>query len=180
MAYYEALASSAPRKINLTKIDQIGYDLLLVGRNLFCFPLLLDIKFAVLFRQRVLVWRGKRCVCGNHGEVQHARGGRKRQNSLLAFVRESRTLEQVGLHGRVIIELRILCQHPPNLPVSFSISQKVHFYQIVCRRSRSACLCSRTPENQQAVPTACQTATTRAAACQDFCQLRFAERKRNF
>lgn len=70
------------------------------------------------------------------------------KNSLLAFVRESRTLEKVGLHGREIIELRILCQHPPNLPVSFSISQKVHFYQILCRRSRSACLCSRTPENQ--------------------------------
>lgn len=95
MAYYEALASSAPRKINLTKIDQIGYDLLLVGRNLFCFPLLLDIKFAVLFRERVLVWRGKRCVCGNPGEVQHARGGRKRQK-FVACICERVTHTRVG------------------------------------------------------------------------------------
>lgn len=95
MAYYEALASSAPRKINLTKIDQIGYDLLLVGRNLFCFPLLLDIEFAVLFRERVLVRRGKNAFVVTLAKFNHARGGRKRQQ-FVACICERVTHTRVG------------------------------------------------------------------------------------
>lgn len=113
MAYYDALASSAPSKKKPNKNRPNRLRFVVGGKKFVLFSsFLLDIEFAVLFRERVLVLPGiKKCVCGNPGEVQPRHGvGGNVKNSLLAFVRESRTLEQVGLHGREgeIIELRIL------------------------------------------------------------------------
>lgn len=181
MAYYDALASSAPSKKKPNKNRPNRLRFVVGGKKFVLFSSFAGCRVCCFVPREGAgsAWH-KKCVCGNPGEVQPRHGvGGNVKNSLLAFVRESRALEQVGLHGREgeIIELRILLFSTLGIcRFLFLFLKKCIFYQIVC----AACLCSRTPENQQAVPTACQTATTRAAACQDFFTTSICRKKKKF